>query len=393
MNPGTSSTFQFTIPTIGSGYNFNIDCNNDGKNKSTGHHGSYTCNYKMPGTYTIRISDHSGAGTGFPRIYFNNSGDAEKLLSVDQWGSGKWASMAGAFWGCSYMTLNATDAPDLSRVADMSYMFAGTYLFNTPIGTWNVSNVTNMASLFSTATIFNQPLSSWNVSNVTNMASMFARANAFDQPIGNWGVSKVTDMSGMLAAQSFNQPIGGWNVSNVRNMNGMFNYAEAFNQPIGSWNTSNVTDMSGMFWGATAFNQDIGSWNTSKVTDMSRMFWQATTFNQPIGSWNTSNVGDMLWMFAEATAFDQNLGAWKVGNLTNAASMFSGAKLLHSQLRLSADRLGRASPPFWSLVRCWEEPILPRRGRPGSLGQCGWLDDHRQRIQLQFGLHHPSKDR
>ena len=89
-NPGTSSNTQFTIPTTGAGYNYNVDCNNDGVNEATAQTGNYTCSYAAAGTYTIRIEDNSGAGTGFSRIYFSNGGDKDKLLSIDQWGTGRW---------------------------------------------------------------------------------------------------------------------------------------------------------------------------------------------------------------------------------------------------------------------------------------------------------------
>lgn len=96
-NQGTSSNTQFTIPTTGSGYNYNVDIDNDGINEATGLTGDYTCNYASAGTYAIRIKDNSGAGTGFPRIYFNGGGDRSKLLSIEQWGTGKWISMNRAF--------------------------------------------------------------------------------------------------------------------------------------------------------------------------------------------------------------------------------------------------------------------------------------------------------
>ncbi len=96
-NYGASSDTQFTIPTTGTGYNYNVDCNNDGSNDATAQTGDYTCNYASAGTYTIRIKDNSGIGTGFPRIYFNNTGDKEKLLTIEQWGTGQWTSMYRAF--------------------------------------------------------------------------------------------------------------------------------------------------------------------------------------------------------------------------------------------------------------------------------------------------------
>ena len=89
-NLGTSSDTQFAIPTTGSGYNYNVDCDNDGLDEVTGATGDYICDYGVSneGTYTIRIKDNSGSGTGFPRIYFNDSGDKEKLMTIEQWGTG-----------------------------------------------------------------------------------------------------------------------------------------------------------------------------------------------------------------------------------------------------------------------------------------------------------------
>ena len=86
-NAGTSSDTQFTIPTTGSGYDYNVDCDNDGNDEFTGADGDYTCDYGAgnEGTYTVRIKDNSGYGTGFPRIYFNDSGDKYKLLTIEQW--------------------------------------------------------------------------------------------------------------------------------------------------------------------------------------------------------------------------------------------------------------------------------------------------------------------
>ncbi|MBE9547873.1 MAG: hypothetical protein IMF09_00585 [Proteobacteria bacterium] len=74
---GEKST-QFTIPTTGSGYNYNVDCNYDGVNEFTAQTGDVTCDYSGlggKGIYTIRIIDNTGLGTGFPRIYFNGGED------------------------------------------------------------------------------------------------------------------------------------------------------------------------------------------------------------------------------------------------------------------------------------------------------------------------------
>ena len=233
---------QFTIPTTGTGYNYDVDWG-DGTT-STGVTGNITHTFPSVGNYVVKIS---GA---FPRIYFNNGGDKEKLLEVQNWGNIAWSSMANAFYGCSNMDVTATDAPDLSSVTSVFYMFAvaSSLVGNASFNSWNVSSVTNMVSMFRQATSFNQDIGSWNVSSVTNMAELF------------------------ILASSFNQDISSWDVSSVTNMSNMFSGASSFNQDISSWDVSSVTGMVSMFNGATSFNQDIGSWNVSSVISMMSMF-------------------------------------------------------------------------------------------------------------------------
>ncbi len=269
-NAGVSLSTQFIIPTTGSGYNYNVDCNNDGTNEATAQTGNYTCSYDIVGTYTVRIKDNSGLGTGFPRIYFNNGGDRKKLLTIAQWGTGKWTSMASAFYGCQSVTMTATDVPNLSGVTDMSSMFSGAYAFNGDIGAWNTASVTNMSGLFTYATFFNQDIGAWNTASVTNMNNMFGYAGVF------------------------NQNIGAWNTASVTNMNQMFFSADDFNQDISAWNTANVTNMGGMFYFDTLFNQNLGGWNVSSLLSASSMFASAglstSNYDALLIGWNAQNL-------------------------------------------------------------------------------------------------------
>ncbi|NJN41725.1 MAG: BspA family leucine-rich repeat surface protein, partial [Flammeovirgaceae bacterium] len=314
-NPGTSGSNQITIPTTGTGYNYSVNWG-DGNNDMNVM-GDITHTYSTPGTYTVSITG------SFPRIYFNNTGDKQKILTLEAWGTNAWTSMEFAFFGCTNLTYNATDAPNLSAATNMYYAFAEATLFNGNLNNWDVSTITNMSGLFSSATNFNGNIENWNVGNVTNMASMFGDAQIFNQDIGSWNVSNVTDMNGMFfKAYLFNKNLNSWNVSNVTNMASMFGFAHAFNGNISNWDVSKVTNFGAMFARAYVFNQNIGGWITDSAILTNGMFSQASVFNQNIGSWNMSNVTDMNNMFFMATLFNQDIGNWDVHNVTNMSSMF-----------------------------------------------------------------------
>ncbi len=316
----TAANESITIPTIGGGYNYDVDWG-DG-NTTTGHTANATHQYAVPGNHTVIIS-----GT-FPRIYFNYLGDREKITSIDQWGTGIWTSMESAFQGCTNLAGQASDAPDLSLVTDMQAMFFDASSFNQDIGNWNVENVTNMWDVFFGASSFNQDIGIWNMGNVTNMQAMFFNASSFNQNIGNWNVGNVTNMSGVFFnAAAFNQNIGNWDVGNVANMHDIFFGASSFNQDIGNWTVGNVENMQAMFYGASSFNQDIGNWNVENVTNMSGMFLGSSSFDQDLGNWNVENVTNMQDMFngiALSTAnYDALLIGWNAQNLQNGVT-FSG---------------------------------------------------------------------
>ncbi|RLA70152.1 MAG: hypothetical protein DRG24_07350, partial [Epsilonproteobacteria bacterium] len=118
-NTGSSGDTEFTIPTsTTTTYNYSVDCNSDGTYESTGESANYTCSYGVAGSYQITID-----GT-FPHIYFNNEGDKEKILSVDQWGIGSWSSMRKAFYGASNLVINDPLAPNLMNVGSTERMFS-----------------------------------------------------------------------------------------------------------------------------------------------------------------------------------------------------------------------------------------------------------------------------
>ena len=239
----TTANESITIPTIGDGYNFEVDWDGDGIFDETyaGTAPNPTHTYTSPGTYMVQIRGD------FPQIFFNFSGDRDKIMTIEQWGDIAWTSMEAAFRGCTNLTHNATDEPDLSGVTSLSFMFAHAQNFNGSIGDWDVSTITNMSYLFWNASSFNQDISNWNTASVTNMNGIFADATSFNQDISGWNTASVNFMTEMFfGASSFNQDISGWNTSNVTNMGKMFQNASDFDQNIGTWDISGVTYMAGM---------------------------------------------------------------------------------------------------------------------------------------------------
>ncbi len=324
VQENSSNDHQICIPTDNSySYNYTIAWG-DGTVETITSGNPPTHTYTTVGTYTVKI------GGTFPRICFG-VGDAglrerTKILSIDSWGTIRWKTMQKAFTNCDNLVCNAVDAPDLSDVTDMSWMFADIELFDGNLNSWDVSGVTDMSHMFA-GSGFNRDLNGWDVSGVTDMSYMFQHASWFNGDIRSWNVSSVTDMSYMFEdADMFNKDLNSWNVSNVTNMGYMFDDANNFNGDVSSWDVSSVMDMSHMFDHARHFNGDMDSWDVSNVTDMSYMFrWTydgpVEGFNGNISSWDVSSVTTMYHMFDNAIQFNGDISGWDVSSVTNMGYM------------------------------------------------------------------------
>lgn len=281
-NPGISDANQITIPTAEFlTYDFSIDWGDGTISENVTE--TITHTYESPGIYTVSISGF------YPGVYLNNAGeavissDAQKLLTVEQWGDNPWSFMIAAFQGCENLDVVATDVPDLRNVTSTTAMFryCSSLLGNSSFSSWDMSAVQSTFVMFEKAIHFNQDISGWEMGNVSLMSGMFQGATSFNQPIGLWDTSNVTDLGGILAdAESFNQPLNSWDVSQVTQFFGLFGGASSFNQPLDNWNVSNATTMINLFNGATAFDQDLSSWNVSGVESMIDMFKDSGLSNE-----------------------------------------------------------------------------------------------------------------
>ena len=80
--------------------------------------------------------------------------------------------MFRAFYKATFVTCNASDAPDLSNVTDMSYMFGNATAFDQDIGSWDVTALTNASFMFFGATLstanYDALLVDWNAQALQN---------------------------------------------------------------------------------------------------------------------------------------------------------------------------------------------------------------------------------
>jgi surface protein len=226
----------------------------DGVVETNTGNGTVNHTYAMAGVYTVTVSG-------------KKYGIQVQSTDVLQFGAAKFTVLRFNNTGVLPAILSATDNPDLSELADPSFMFVNQPRFNDPrVSNWDTSSFVDMQAMFSGCTDFNQSLNSWNTSKVTTLRNTFSVASSFNTPLNNWDVSKVDDISNIFrGASSFNQPLNNWNVSSATNMTNMFMGASAFNQPLNNWDVSSVTSMSNMFAIATVFNQNLSGWCVTKI--------------------------------------------------------------------------------------------------------------------------------
>ena len=282
LNVGVSDipVFEFSVVTAGADtfqlplydggtYDFIVEWGDYGSSHITAwNDAAANHSYTSAGTHTVKIT---GIINGWR---FNNAGDKTLIHNISSWGPLNLGNSNGYFYGCSNLTVTATDILDLTGTTTLQAGFQGCSSITTipSMNFWDMAAVTSTYAMFYGASAFNQDIGSWNVGAVTDMYAMFYGASAFNQDIGSWNVGAVTTMQYLFHnASAFDQDICSWNVAAVTNMYYLFHNALAFNQDIGSWNVAAVTTMQSILHGASAFNQDIGSWNVSAVTTMQSM--------------------------------------------------------------------------------------------------------------------------
>ncbi len=213
------------IPTTGSGYNYSVfvrNLDNPGTNEPADI--NITFDTDLVFTTLEAGSRYEVSITGsFPRMACGRTttADAEKLLSVEEWGDVEWGNMSEMFEGCSNLRFaSGVGVPKMTMVEDMSFMFKDATNFDEDIENWDVSGVRDMIAIFEGAISFNENLNDWDVSSVTEMNRMFNGATSFSRALDEWDISSVSSMVDMLndtdlSVNEFNLTLQGWSTLNM----------------------------------------------------------------------------------------------------------------------------------------------------------------------------------
>ena len=294
----TTANETITIPTTGTGYNYSVDWG-DGTTE-TGFTGNASHAYSSAGDYVVKITGN------FPRIYFNNNADSDKIISIDQWGDIAWTSFESAFNDCRQLQILATDAPDLS-------------------------NVTSLFDAFRACRAIGSPdLSNWDVSTVTNMSGVFFFTN-FNGNVTTWDVGSVTDFSLAFAQTSINQDITGWNIGERVTGNiimaQMFAFAKSFDQDISVWDMSKVSDALQMLRSTDSFDYDLGGWDISSIAYMTDFLngagLSAENYDSTLIGWATLDTGSGETKIPTGITFNGGNSAYCTGQ--NARNTLTSA--------------------------------------------------------------------
>jgi hypothetical protein len=185
-NAGTSASNQFTIPTTGTGYNYNITTS-DGQS-ITGLTGGTTITFPTAGTYDVFISG------SFPQFRFSNGGDRLKLLDLKNFGIYALGSTSqqNAFYGCSNLVISATDMGNFENVTNFSYAWFGCLSLTSFPLIDTSSGITFDYTWATCSNLVEFPSNSFDTNIATNYTSAFLFTKLSTQSIDNILVSLYT---------------------------------------------------------------------------------------------------------------------------------------------------------------------------------------------------------
>lgn len=289
---GSSSSNQFRLPILTNiiGINFIINWGDGTSNVITDPNQAEVLHtYASSGIYDVNIT---GVNFGWS---FVNDKDRLKMLNISNWGTFN-ISAASTFWGCSNMTITATDYPIISS-ASLAFTFA------------SCSSITSI------------DLSGCDTSSVNGGPGMFSSCRAMHTcNVSTWNTSGFLDVSSMFinCTSLLSLNLTNWNVSNIINLSTTFRNCIVLTTigDVSGWNTFNVNTMFRLFFGCRNLSLNgIQNWNVSNVLTMQELLRDADLFTASLANWDINQVTTFLAFMSFATGmttanYDATLISW-----------------------------------------------------------------------------------
>ena len=160
-----SASDTFILQTLGSAYDAWVNWGDGSSLQNiTGTPGGVSHTYAAAGTYQVAVyGTFNGIG------HYTTTGDKEKIISIDNWGTIAWSNMSETFYGCSNLTANYIDFPNTSGCLNFNRTFTQCYIFNGDVSGFDVSNSNAFRNTFNLCQAFKQSLETWDVSKGTDL--------------------------------------------------------------------------------------------------------------------------------------------------------------------------------------------------------------------------------
>ena len=345
----TTDNESITLPLrLGYYYDMTVDWGDDTISLVEAHDDiNATHIYEVSGVYTITISGVCGA------FYFNNvHPDKDKILGISNLGAMYWATLYGAFYGCTNLNNLETKICDTSNVIDMGYAFRElpgvnlnistldtakvelfTYTFynclspTIDVSGFDTSKVTSFLGMFYNTVAEDLDVSGFDTSSAITLSSVFTNSKALVLDISGFDLSKVTTMNGLFQNTVAEINTSGLNTSNVTNFSSMFNGAKSSVIDVSSFDVSNTTSLSSMFQSMpNVLVLDVSGFDTALVTNMATMFYNLPCAVLDVSGFNTANVTTMSNTFYGVQASILDVSGFNTAKVTTMNSMFKFSK-------------------------------------------------------------------
>ena len=265
----TASPEIFALPLEASGtYDFHVnwgDSNSD--NITVWNDAATTHSYAAAGTYTITIF---GIIQGWR---FNNGGDKDKIYDISSWGPLKLGNSNGYFYGCSNLTISATDILDTAAVTTFQSAFRDCSSLTTlDVSGWDTAAITTfIAAFYNCSSLTTLDVSGWDTAAVATFQSAFYNCSSLTTlDVSGWDTAAVATFYSTFhnCSSLTTLDVSGWDTAAVANLYFTFRNCSSLTDPaINNWDITSVTDATKFMSGAKALS--------TAVYDATLIAWEA----------------------------------------------------------------------------------------------------------------------